>query len=1072
MTAPEHTSERSWRARVRNEVRQLPDDVREDWREFRRSSIGVHIREFARGLGLEGLWALCSLVAGIVVLVTGMLVVIETWPIRISSLGPITLRLDWLIRLLDEITLPWFWISFMIGLAITGYWLSGQVSKRWLRGFVGINLLIAGLLVVSIGRNDRVKVANDSATTNARQLQAIINNPPTEGQPDPENAQKIVTCLDELPMSGDGRSCELMRTVAKGESARPGGQDQGLMCLPGWTVDAFIRWVNEASYDRRVVALTAVARCELDAFDPGADVGEGTEGAANEDPAPGSPEQDQGVEEATEIRAAVDARAAVDEALRVQRTETTAYEAVIDGSDGILATISGPTDFAEFRFSGATWIGILALALLWYRKLEIRAGSQALGPVDIVYDDDPDAADATPSNGNGIPGSDYGARPAGHAIFKQAVVQNVPEPGAVPGSQALAPVGDLVASTDTHHKKFVGSIVDLLQTIFATRSGFTVVFASHVENGTGVEKRASADSMPTPRHVAFVRIRDRRTGNQLASMRYASEQVDEAAQLAGYWVAGWIISRSRYVPCWAKWSEHDARSFYDLEWRQGDDLPLQARGTHDPAAVDQHSVNSLILTQRASSFQLSNEDRGPFTFNALEGFARAAKRQPRYPVARYRRAAALSALMQSGVQLEQVFKGGTSDAPSPSEPRFRYLFEDLLDCDTSKVDEWIHDVYEGERQGTFPEEMRIAMLAKVKGWIDEGRAGVRAGLVARLRPSERRFWRDFSHGPATHTSTNRPHSASLRGDWMKLIRTSKHIADQRMPDQDPPATGPEPDLASTEHPPPTTRPEPDPRLKERAKEPDSHWQISYNLACYYSLAVASDTLQNGSQNPETDPANPNSADDDSAREAFQWLQRCLDRPYRKQLVREWAECDPDLKPLRDTYPTEWDRWLRRVPRMPIAIQRGDMNRRIELIQRWLNLLYPADRLEEDGRFGTKTANAVKRFQSDCGLKADGNPDGATQAELERKFDERIVFIRQLLRLGQHVDPCPLYRLLDTDGRPKKPLTDAVEEYQTHHGLKVDGYPGRRTQELLFDDPRGRSWFLRSSRATRRIRRRS
>ena len=82
-------------------------------------------------------------------------------------------------------------------------------------------------------------------------------------------------------------------------------------------------------------------------------------------------------------------------------------------------------------------------------------------------------------------------------------------------------------------------------------------------------------------------------------------------------------------------------------------------------------------------------------------------------------------------------------------------------------------------------------------------------------------------------------------------------------------------------------------------EPDSHWQISYNLGCFY--AIRSQRL---------------AGEDRQAckRMAITWLERALDRPASSQLVHEWLSADGDLKPLRGR--TDFQRWASRVK--PVA----------------------------------------------------------------------------------------------------------------------------------------------------------
>lgn len=60
-------------------------------------------------------------------------------------------------------------------------------------------------------------------------------------------------------------------------------------------------------------------------------------------------------------------------------------------------------------------------------------------------------------------------------------------------------------------------------------------------------------------------------------------------------------------------------------------------------------------------------------------------------------------------------------------------------------------------------------------------------------------------------------------------------------------------------------------VKEHANSPDSSWQISYNLACYYASSAPS--------------------------KALAALEQCLVRPGVEELTAEWVQRDPDLKDI-------------------------------------------------------------------------------------------------------------------------------------------------------------------------------
>jgi hypothetical protein len=458
----------------------------------------------------------------------------------------------------------------------------------------------------------------------------------------------------------------------------------------------------------------------------------------------------------------------------------------------------------------------------------------------------------------------------------------------------------------------------------------------------------------------FVRLRDTRTGNQLASYIARDRSPEDAARNAGYWIAGWIISRSNYVPSWAQWSEVDAGSLPRVPSPGIVGLPSRVADQSDPESFDPNAVNSLVLAQRAYSHQVfprrdssnsTSTDGGKGSepdrrnhFAALEDFARAVHHSPRYPVARYRRGAVLSTMMFCGGDLASA-AGLPDDATPerkakelPGRARLRYLFGDMIlsdqlgaGQDEEAVERWVEELV-GPEYGAFPDDMRGKMLRLTTEWSNRNQAAIKWGFIARLRPSERFFWKEFRRG-------------RLEQDWVLLLKVELCICSKRlMYDQEFLQRGSakmegraarreewSQRLAKLEA-----------RVCARALEADSHWQIAYNLACLYSIRSAhwsmkcrasttpgadeSSTSVGNEESRDTDhgPTQRNRPDPDRGAEAseyadraaecraiaLEWLERCLDRPASDQLVREWVTADGDLKPLKDE--SEFTVWRDRV----------------------------------------------------------------------------------------------------------------------------------------------------------------
>ncbi len=937
------------------------------WRAVRASELSIP--RFA-GWVPDSPWWVVTIIAVVLVLSVGLAALLRDvtptgfWVCAGVASVAAVLLLGLLARDLPaQLGLPGYWVIFSAMIALAGWLLSRQVSKRWLRLFVGAAVVLAALLLVAIGRNAQVAESRTVGESEALRLLAAEST---------ENATADVrTSLLSL-LCEEGDLVSRCRN-AVGSVVPPlllDARAAPLKCLPGWTVAAVDEWVDAASSDRKVAVLSALTQCEInaeavarlevEALQAAEATGEegSTSGGASGDtttasePVEGGADPDDVSGELSAAREALEAqRAVVREELEVQRSEVRLLDSIERGADGILAWLSGPSDLEQFRFSGVVWLVILGGALLWYRRLEIRAGAHRLGPVDLQFERELGAGskkNEEPGDGaeDGSAGEGPGGSPKtsevvatpGEAIFKEAVVRNVPEPGAVPGAHALAPVGDLVASSDTPHRFLISGIVDAVQMILATDSGYTVVYNAH----------DSRDGS-----VVFVRLRDSRTGQHVASMTFGDQHLEAASRLAGYWVAGWIISRSHFVPEWARWSEHDARAFHSLHWVQGDDLPLRLRGAVDPTAVDGASVNSLILAQRAYSYEIRPaEGGGPRLFNSLEDFARAVHRQPRYPVARYRRSAALSALMEDGVVLSEVAELG-ENGEVPVDSRLRYLFGDMilgLTGGSEELDDWLREL---RTTGRFPRAMRRAMLLRITQWTAENRAAIRWGTLARLRRSERYFWKEFSVG-------------ELKEDWVHLVDTGLCITVERL--RDVAVIDEEDDARVTGL---------QARIEERALAADSHWQISYNLACLHALRARGAARSPEAHAPGTDDGLTPYERERAA--ACRWLERCLDRPYSGQLVREWVDNDPDLDPL-EGHP-DFDRWRARVPRMPVVIRLGDVGTPVQDLQEKLRRAGETT-LVVDGQYGVHTKAAVERVQRQRGLAVDGVAGPKTLAVLD------------------------------------------------------------------------------------------
>lgn len=139
-----------------------------------------------------------------------------------------------------------------------------------------------------------------------------------------------------------------------------------------------------------------------------------------------------------------------------------------------------------------------------------------------------------------------------------------------------------------------------------------------------------------------------------------------------------------------------------------------------------------------------------------------------------------------------------------------------------------------------------------------------------------------------------------------------------------------------------------------------------------------------------------------------------------------------------------------------TIRSGDRGPAVADVQERLARLFDPD-LAVDGRFGPKTLEAVRRFQRQRGLAADGVVGAETWRSLvEAGFSlgDRLLWrSRRMLRGDDVLDLQHRLNQLGFDAGPEDgifgPLVQAaVEEFQRNYGLAVDGVAGPETTEAL------------------------
>ncbi len=491
------------------------------------------------------------------------------------------------------------------------------------------------------------------------------------------------------------------------------------------------------------------------------------------------------------------------EAGESDREETDIVEAFQAGGRAIFADL--PWQRADFpvTLQVVGWVLLAALVLAGWRVIERRSGQQMAGPVkpsmQSAEGSTPAASavkatseagaetksatqavtpaqavaggDTKPSTGSPQPAA-ANATARQTAVFRIALLQNLAEPAATPGADALSSITDL-AELSGGTANLLTKVVAALKTIITKPGGYSV---------TG-DVVAPADEKDQWR--VLVRINDEATGNQMAVITLKGETASMACRAAGYWAAADILSRSSRNPSWARWETANAASL--AAYSDAEKLSDLEDALHwDP-------TSGLLLCELGSRYDL--EERW---LDALVMYARAVTVHPRYPVTRYRMAISLGMI---GADAEKCW------ITTPLSERERVAGQIDRACRRLGVD--TTNLGDGGGLEDLPgadkvqAEMRLEALSL--RLLDRLRDDTRrTQLLARaLRPSERVVW-----WPRVMSIPWR-YGLAARDEW--LIRSARLLACDPLVDPL--------DLS---------------KVEKRAKDPRSWWQLSYNLACFYA----------------------------------------------------------------------------------------------------------------------------------------------------------------------------------------------------------------------------------------------
>lgn len=493
------------------------------------------------------------------------------------------------------------------------------------------------------------------------------------------------------------------------------------------------------------------------------------------------------------------------------------------------ALVPGPLGWVVF---GAIALGLLA----WWVKVN---ASQLAGPVVLPV---PTATDKDEDKDL-------------NTVLRVAVLRNLPEPGASPGSDSINPVTNLLDIAGGP----LAPVSKVLQTVLAVtgrRYGYRIEI-----DVAGAASKGTAASPPSPPGTAsaapgttsaLIRVMTVSGGATLRTRMCSSSQPAEAVRSAGLWAAGFILARSTRVPSWAAWNAETAHALAVA----GDQDLLTAENLQD--ALKGAPDSGILLCLLGRYYEL-----GGMRLEALNCYARAVAAHPRYPVARYRLAATIASLRYYD----------DSQPITLDDLRVLRLAVIAQKVNVSReLKSYLHGA-----SATGPGAVGFANLAEVLLRRLATDMRYRFQWVNALRRSERDYvWPGLK--PSYSTAASRFHQAvksARRAVQASPTGAMKVLAGNGVPSTSIGGVGvplPSEAVLSTEINWSALR-----KLYRAACKPDSWWQISYNAACGYASCVTVDPSQKDT--------------------ALDLLEQTLIHPGIHQLAADWVRKDPDLRPI-------------------------------------------------------------------------------------------------------------------------------------------------------------------------------
>ncbi|MCI0552045.1 MAG: peptidoglycan-binding protein [Anaerolineae bacterium] len=150
-------------------------------------------------------------------------------------------------------------------------------------------------------------------------------------------------------------------------------------------------------------------------------------------------------------------------------------------------------------------------------------------------------------------------------------------------------------------------------------------------------------------------------------------------------------------------------------------------------------------------------------------------------------------------------------------------------------------------------------------------------------------------------------------------------------------------------------------------------------------------------------------------------------------------------PTNTTVPSATNTSPPQIPDWPLFRQ-GDQGPEVRALQHLLR--FKGQNVDADGIFGPQTRTAVIAFQNQSGLAADGIVGPLTWSALIQGAQVKQGSTGQAVRAAQTLLRNKFGYGIDVDGDFGPQTDNATRDFQTDHGLLVDGIVGPQTWQVL------------------------